>query len=49
LAGDLLRAITETGISGNKLQKMLKDKGLNVKSVERTEPTLEDVFLSLAR
>jgi hypothetical protein len=27
----------------------LQEKGIKVKTVERTEPTLEDVFLSLAR
>jgi len=49
LSGDQLRAVTETGMTEDMLQKMLKDKGINVKSVERAEPTLEDVFLSLAR
>ena len=49
LSGDQLRAITETGMAGDKLQELLKEKGINVKSVERAEPTLEDVFLSLAR
>jgi len=49
LAGDQLRAITETGMTANKLQKMLQEKEVLVKSVERAEPTLEDVFLSLAR
>jgi len=49
LSGDRLRAVTETDMIREKLQKMLEDKGINVKSVERAEPTLEDVFLSLAR
>lgn len=49
LAGDQLRAITETGMAAGKLQKALQGKGISVKSVERAEPTLEDVFLSLAR
>jgi len=49
MAGDQLRAITERGITAKQLQKALKNKGIDVKSVERAEPTLEDVFLSLAR
>ena len=49
LAGDQLRAITGNDMSADKLQKMLQEKGIKVKSVERAEPTLEDVFLSLAR
>ena len=49
LAGDQLRAITEPGITSAQLQKTLREKGLDVKSVESAEPTLEDVFLSLAK
>jgi ABC-2 type transport system ATP-binding protein len=49
MAGDQLRAITERGISAKELQTALQEKGIKVKSVERAEPTLEDVFLSLAR
>jgi len=49
LSGDQLRAITKTGIAATKLQKLLREKGIDVKSIERAEPTLEDVFLSLAR
>jgi ABC-2 type transport system ATP-binding protein len=49
LAGDQLRAITERGLTAKQLQRALKEKGIEVKLVERAEPTLEDVFLSLAR
>jgi hypothetical protein len=31
------------------MQGLLREKGLSVEKIERGEPTLEDVFLSLAR
>jgi len=49
LSGDRLRAITQNSMTAEKLREMLLNSGINVDSVERTEPTLEDVFLSLAR
>ena len=49
LAGDQLRAITEREMTAKQLQVALRQKGIEVRSVERAEPTLEDVFLSLAR
>ncbi len=49
LAGDQLRAITGQGMTATQLQAALQEEGIEVRSVERTEPTLEDVFLSLAR
>lgn len=49
MAGDQLRVITEPKITTTRLRKMLQEKEIEVKSVERAEPTLEDVFLSLAR
>lgn len=49
LAGDQLRAITQPGVTAGQIQKGLQEKGILVKSVEHAEPTLEDVFLSLAR
>ncbi len=57
LAGDHLRVITERGkpalsrVEGKKddLLKVLKGKNVNVKDVAVGEPTLEDVFISLAR
>jgi ABC-2 type transport system ATP-binding protein len=49
LAGDHLRVITERGMKEKELQARLKSAGLTVNSVGRGEPTLEDVFLSLAK
>lgn len=49
MAGDQLRAITEREITVKQLQKNLQESGIEVKSVERAESTLEDVFLYLAR
>jgi ABC-2 type transport system ATP-binding protein len=49
MAGDQLRAITERGVTADQLKKALQEKGIEVRSVERAEPTLEDVFISLAK
>ena len=49
LAGDHLRTITEKGIKKNDLLKAFQVNHLNVKDVVVGEPTLEDVFISLAR
>ena len=49
LAGDYLRMITERGMKEKELRASLKSAGLTVNSVGRGEPTLEDVFLSLAK
>ena len=49
LAGDHLRMITERGMNENELRLRLKSSGLRVAAIERGEPTLEDVFLSLAK
>ena len=49
LAGDHLRTITEKGINKNDLLKAFQVNHLNVKDVIIGEPTLEDVFISLAR
>jgi ABC-2 type transport system ATP-binding protein len=49
LAGDHLRTITEKGKKKEDLLKALNAKGLNVKDILIGEPTLEDVFISLAR
>jgi ABC-2 type transport system ATP-binding protein len=49
LAGEALRMITRRGMKENELQARLKSTGLTVNSIERGEPTLEDVFLSLAK
>jgi ABC-2 type transport system ATP-binding protein len=49
LAGDHLRTITERGKKKEDLLKALKAKNVNVRDVVIGEPTLEDVFISLAR
>jgi ABC-2 type transport system ATP-binding protein len=49
LAGDHLRTITEKGMEKDTLLNALKEKGMNVKDIIVGEPTLEDVFISLAR
>ncbi|HJR80717.1 MAG TPA: ABC transporter ATP-binding protein [Anaerolineales bacterium] len=49
LAGDHLRTITERGKKKEDLVKALKDKRVNAKDVVAGEPTLEDVFITLAR
>jgi len=49
MAGDQLRAITGKGMTGKQLETALQGNGIEVRSVEHAEPTLEDVFLSLAR
>jgi ABC-2 type transport system ATP-binding protein len=49
LAGDHLRTITERGKKRDDLLKALKGKNVNVRDVVVGEPTLEDVFISLAR
>ena len=49
LAGDHLRTITEKGKQKEDLLNVLHAKGVNVKEIAIGEPTLEDVFISLAR
>jgi ABC-2 type transport system ATP-binding protein len=49
LAGDHLRMITEKGMTETGLLDGLRSSGLTVSRLERGEPTLEDVFLSLAK
>ncbi|HXF85598.1 MAG TPA: ABC transporter ATP-binding protein [Anaerolineales bacterium] len=49
LAGDHLRTITERGKKKEELLKGLKGRNVNVKDIVVGEPTLEDVFISLAR
>jgi len=49
LAGDHLRVIAEKGRKEKELRTGLKSAGLTVQSLARGEPTLEDVFLSLAK
>jgi ABC-2 type transport system ATP-binding protein len=49
LTGDHLRTITEKGKKKEDLLNSLKAKNINVKDIVIGEPTLEDVFISLAR
>ncbi len=48
LAGDHLRIIS-SNVKEEALQNLLKRKKIQVEKIERGEPTLEDVFLALAR
>jgi len=56
LAGDHLRVITQTAraeqsqsVDQDAMQSLLSGRNISVEKIERGEPTLEDVFLSLAR
>ena len=49
LAGDHLRVIVEAGLGEKDIQKMLEKSNLHVTSIQKGEPTLEDVFLNLAK
>ncbi len=49
LAGDHIRTITERSLPQNVLQSALADANLSVTGINPGEPTLEDVFLSVAR
>jgi ABC-2 type transport system ATP-binding protein len=48
LAGDHLRVISQK-VEKDAMQSLLSREGISVEKIERGEPTLEDVFLSLAR
>ena len=48
LAGDHLRVISSQ-VEKDAMQSLLSREGLSVEKIERGEPTLEDVFLTLAR
>jgi ABC-2 type transport system ATP-binding protein len=49
LAGDYLRVIAENGLKSNTLKQALDGQGIQVSRIVAGEPTLEDVFISLAR
>jgi ABC-2 type transport system ATP-binding protein len=49
LTGDHLRVIAERGFSREQLRLGIRTDRLSILALERGEPTLEDVFLSLAR
>jgi len=48
LAGDHLRVISSQ-VEKDAMQNLLSGEGISVEKIERGEPTLEDVFLALAR
>ncbi len=48
LAGDHLRVISQR-VSDEAMQNLLRRKKIQVEKIERGEPTLEDVFLALAK
>jgi len=48
LAGDHLRVISSQ-VKKDTMQNLLSREGISVEKIERGEPTLEDVFLALAR
>jgi ABC-2 type transport system ATP-binding protein len=48
LAGDHLRAITPSQVTEEILRRSLQQAGVTPRSLEQVEPTLEDVFLTLA-
>ena len=49
LAGEGLRMITERGMKKKQLRQSLESSGLVVETIAPGEPSLEDVFLSLAK
>jgi ABC-2 type transport system ATP-binding protein len=49
LAGDHLRVIAHPGLGAAQLREVINQQVSGVPTVERGEPTLEDVFLSLAK
>ena len=49
LNGDHIRIISEKGLNRDELYKALRATSINIANLIQGEPTLEDVFLSLAR
>lgn len=49
LAGDHIRVISDPVLKDGRIMRVLKAKGVNVANLIQGEPTLEDVFISLAR
>ena len=49
LAGDHLRVIVETGFGQKDIKKIFQKAKIRLKSIQKGEPTLEDVFLNLAK
>jgi ABC-2 type transport system ATP-binding protein len=49
LAGDQLRAIVKKGVDEVELRQALEEAGVGVQSIKVGEPSLEDVFIHLAK
>jgi ABC-2 type transport system ATP-binding protein len=49
LAGDHLRLISRRGLSKEQILASFRGQGFSIPAFERSEPTMEDVFLSLAK
>ncbi len=49
LTGDHLRAIVEPALGAPELKNLFEQAGVDVTNIQRGEPTLEDVFLNLAK
>jgi ABC-2 type transport system ATP-binding protein len=49
LAGDHLRVIVEDGLSEKEVKRTLENSNVRVASIQKGEPSLEDVFLALAK
>ncbi len=49
LSGDHLRVIVERGLGGKEIKRKLENAQISVTSIQKGEPTLEDVFLALAK
>jgi ABC-2 type transport system ATP-binding protein len=49
LAGDHLRVIVERSLGEPDLKKLLEQSQVKITSIQKGEPTLEDVFLNLAK
>jgi ABC-2 type transport system ATP-binding protein len=49
LAGDHLRVIVERSLGEKEIKKILEDSKVRVASIQKGEPSLEDVFLALAK
>ncbi len=49
LSGDHLRVIAESGLGETEMKRTLNEANIRLTSIQSGEPTLEDVFLNLAR
>lgn len=49
LAGDRLRVVSAPGLDAGRIRQVVEAAGASVRAIEKGEPSLEDVFLSLAK